>query len=145
MKLTILSFLLAFSMPFTTQWTTDFEKAKTDATASKKLILLSFSGSDWCMPCIKMKKEIFDAPDFVNIAAQKLVLLKADFPRSKKNKLSAQQTKHNESLADKYNPQGVFPLTLLLDAKGKVLKTWNGVPKISAFVNDIKSVNNGSN
>jgi thioredoxin-related protein len=144
MKLLLLSLYAVFLLPFA-DWSTDFDKAKTTAKQEQKLILLNFSGSDWCVPCIKMKKEIFESPDFSQFADNKLVLLKADFPRLKKNKLAAKQVKHNEQLAEKYNPKGAFPFTVLLDADGKVLKTWDGMPKTDAegFVNTIKQVANG--
>ena len=77
-------------------WSTDLSKAKDEARKDSKLILLSFSGSDWCIPCIKTRKEIFDKEPFINYAAAKLVLVNADFPRLKKNALSKEQTKQNE-------------------------------------------------
>jgi thioredoxin-related protein len=144
MKL-LLAFLITtitFFMPL--DWATDFEKAKKEAGQSQKLILLNFAGSDWCVPCIKMKKEIFESSAFTQYATSNLLLVKADFPRLKKNKLSKQQTKQNEILAERYNPQGAFPFTVLLDANGKILKTWNGMPKSDAktFINDISAVKN---
>ena len=104
-----------------------------------RLIVLNFSGSDWCGPCIRMRKEIFEADAFQDYAEQKLVLVNADFPRLKKNQLSKEQTKLNESLADKYNPEGKFPLTILFDDTGKVLKQWEGCPNESPekFVTEI--------
>lgn len=60
-----------------------------------------------------MKKEIFESAAFTQFAASNLLLVKADFPRLKKNKLSKQQTKQNEALAERYNPQGAFPFTVL--------------------------------
>ncbi len=140
---TILSFLmigLFFPVP---QWSGDFEKAKAEATQSNKYILLNFCGSDWCGPCIKLKKDIFESADFQQYAEKHLVLVRADFPRQKKNQLEAAQTAHNEALAEKYNPQGKFPFTLLLDANGKVLKEWEGYPKTLntlGFVHDIALV-----
>lgn len=116
---------LFFAAP---QWSGDFIKAKADASENHKYILLNFCGSDWCGPCIKLKKDIFESADFGQYATDHLVLVRADFPRQKKNQLSAQQTAHNEALAEKYNPQGKFPLTLLLSADGKVIKTWDGYP-----------------
>lgn len=122
------------------QWRTDFEKAKEDAAASQKRILLSFSGSDWCVPCIKMKKEIFDNAAFTDFANDKLILIKADFPRLKKNQLTREQLKQNEILAERYNKEGLFPYTVLLDADGRVLKSWNGLPNMSPqeFVDNIR-------
>jgi thioredoxin-related protein len=96
------------------------------AKEEHKYILLNFSGSDWCAPCIKLKKEVFESEQFSTLAENKLVLVRADFPRSKKNQLSKAQVQHNEALAEKYNPDGKFPYTLLLDEEGKVLKAWDG-------------------
>jgi thioredoxin-related protein len=110
------------------EWSTDFEKAKIEAARSHKLILLNFSGSDWCSPCIRLKEEIFDSDVFGKYAGQNLILVSADFPRLKKNQLSKEQTKQNEKLADKYDPAGKFPFTILLDETGKILKEWEGYP-----------------
>lgn len=107
-------------------WLSNFDEAKAIATRENKLILLNFSGSDWCGPCIRMKKEVFETDAFQSVAAERLVLLQADFPRSKKNKLSSEVVKHNEKLAEKYNPLGKFPYTLLLDSNGNVIKEWDG-------------------
>src|SRR5689334_24906708 len=100
-------------------WMTDMNQAQAKAKESHKLIVLNFSGSDWCIPCIRLHKEVFDSESFGKFAETSLVLVNADFPRLKKNQLSKVQTKQNEALADRYNPQGVFPLTLLLDEQGK--------------------------
>jgi len=120
---------------------TDFEKAKTDAANSHKLILLNFSGSDWCSPCIRMKETIFDSDVFDRYAEQNLILVRADFPRLKKNQLSKEQTRQNENLADKFDPEGKFPFTILLDETGKVLKEWEGCPNESpqSFVTSINT------
>lgn len=115
-----------------TTWLGDFEVAKTQAVKEHKLILINFSGSDWCGPCIRLRKEILESGTFENYAAGHLVLLRADFPRQKKNQLAKDQVKRNEALADKYNAEGKFPFTLLVDENGKVLKTWDGFPNVSA-------------
>jgi thioredoxin-related protein len=115
-------------------WESDFTVAKTKATESHKNILINFSGSDWCGPCIRTHKEIFEKDDFMKYATDHLVLLKADFPRLKKNQLSAEQLKKNNDLAIKYNPDGDFPLTVLLDENGKVIKEWKGFPNVTSEV-----------
>jgi thioredoxin-related protein len=127
-------------------WQTDIEKAEQSAKAEHKLIVLNFSGSDWCGPCIRLHKEIFESEVFTSFANEHLVLLNADFPRSKKNQLSKEQQKKNDELADAYNKEGVFPLTLLLNPDGKVLKKWEGFPKESAdeFTNEINGVANAN-
>jgi thioredoxin-related protein len=112
-------------------WGTDFENAKKIAEKEHKLILLNFSGSDWCIPCIRLHKEVFENESFKSFAENNLVLINADFPRLNKNQLSKDMQKKNDKLADKYNSQGIFPYTLLLDADGKVLKVWEGFPNLS--------------
>ena len=123
-------------------WQPDFEKAKQIAHDRHQLILLNFSGSDWCGPCIRMRKEIFDNELFSVMADSLLVLVNADFPRNKKNQLQKTVQAQNERLADKYNAEGKFPLTLLLDENGKVLKTWDGLPSepVTVFISDIKKI-----
>lgn len=134
-----ISFLI-FPVP---DWLTNFKQAEQLAKEKHELILLNFSGSDWCGPCIRLKKEIFETKDFTAFASNELVLVNADFPRSNKNKLSKEQVKENEALADKYNSKGKFPLTLLLDENGSVLKEWDGLPSETAqqFVQSIKTIN----
>jgi len=126
MKLLILLITAFFLTPIT--WSGDFNAAKTEAANSNKYILINFSGSDWCGPCIRLRKEILETSTFDDYAKDHLVLVRADFPRQKKNQLDAAQTKRNEALADKYNPDGKFPFTLLVDKTGKVIKTWDGFP-----------------
>jgi thioredoxin-related protein len=126
-------------------WDTDFERATEKAKQEHKLILLKFSGSDWCIPCIRMQKEIFEDSVFINFADTSLVLVNADFPRLKKNKLSDAQKKKNEKLADRFNPNGDFPLTLLMNENGKVLQRWEGYSKTTAqeFVIQLKRIKDG--
>jgi thioredoxin-related protein len=123
-------------------WETDFEKAKQSAQTEHKLILLNFSGSDWCGPCIRMHKDIFEYNSFVRYADDHLVLVNADFPRMKKNQLAKEQQKKNDQLADKYNKEGIFPLTLLMTAEGKTIKRWEGMPQVSPdeFTSQIKTL-----
>jgi len=126
MKLLAIYLLLALSPSVT--WMGDFSQAKTEAAQKHRLILINFSGSDWCGPCIRLRKEILESDAFVNYASDHLVLVRADFPRQKKNQLSKEQVKLNEALADKYNADGKFPYTLLVDENGKILKDWDGFP-----------------
>lgn len=100
-------------------WLTSFEQAQILATEEQKPILLVFSGSDWCRPCIQLDREVFQDSSFLAFAESELVLLKADFPRNKKNRLPKELKEHNERLAERYNPKGEFPLIILLDASGQ--------------------------
>ncbi|KUJ52841.1 thioredoxin family protein [Chryseobacterium sp. JAH] len=120
-----------------------FEDAKKTAADKKELILLNFSGSDWCIPCIKLHKNIIETEDFKKLETENVIVyLNADFPRNKKNQLSPELKKENASLADHYNQKGLFPYTLLLDTEGKVLKSWEGLPSENAlaFSKEIREI-----
>ena len=123
-------------------WKTDFTRAKEEAKKNNKFILLCFSGSDWCIPCIKTRKEIFDKETFQKFAETDLVLVNADFPRLKKNCVSKELAKQNEALAEQYDKAGVFPYVLLLNADGQVLKEWKGYQGVSSevFIAQIKEI-----
>ena len=113
------------------QWEPSFENAKKTAKEKHELILLNFSGSDWCGPCIVLRRDYLESEVFTKMANDNLVLVNADFPRKKKNIPAADVVKRNEALAETYNKEGSFPFTLLLNADGKVLKTWRGKPELS--------------
>jgi thioredoxin-related protein len=110
------------------EWHHNLGDAEKIAQKEHKYILLNFSGSDWCGPCMRLRKEIFESDVFKEMADTELVLVNADFPRKKKNQLSDSQQKINDEMADKYNTQGKFPFTLLLNSDGKVLQSWDGLP-----------------
>lgn len=126
-------------------WLTDMKEAKSLAAEKHQLILLNFSGSDWCSPCIRLKKEIFESDTFSNFADSSIILINADFPRQKKNQLTKEQVEKNEALANEYNPDGKFPFTLLLNEEGKIIKSWEGAPNYTPdqWVSTIKNLNAG--
>lgn len=139
MKLLTVFLMIAFAPA--ANWTGDFSAAKQEAAQKHELILINFCGSDWCGNCIRLRKDIFESEVFENYAAQHLILVRADFPREKKNQPSKEQIKRNDALADKYNANGEFPFTVLVDQTGKVIKSWDGYPNETAaqFVDDINT------
>ena len=98
-------------------WSSDFAAAKKEAVASKKDLLMDFTGSDWCGWCIKLKEEVFSKDAFKAGVKDKFVLVEVDFPKDK-SKLSEATQKQNEELGKKYQIQG-YPTILLCDADGK--------------------------
>ncbi len=135
-------FILLCSFTADSEWQIDFLQAQKKAQNEHKYILLNFSGSDWCAPCMRMKKEIFLSKDFIGFSERNLVLINADFPRLKRNQLSKSQQKANDDLAERYNKSGAFPCTLLLDENGNVIKVWEGFQKQGAalFTSEIKQL-----
>jgi len=81
-------------------WLTDYPAAQAQAKKEGKLVLLSFGGSDWCEPCIIMRKRVFNSPAFKTYAAQNLVTVDLDFPQGKT--LPDALQKQNLALAAKY-------------------------------------------
>lgn len=115
-------FFLAITTVVTAQnWNTNFQEATAQASKESKNIVLVFSGSDWCAPCIKLEQSIFQSDEFKTFATKNYILVRADFPKRKKNKLSETQQEQNNQLAATYNQNGYFPLVVVLDAEGKVL------------------------
>ncbi len=122
------------------EWETDFETAKAKAADSNKKIVLVFQGSDWCGPCIKLSREVWDTDEFAKYAADHFVMLQADFPKRKKNALSDEQQEHNNQLAESYNPNGIFPLVVIMDKEGNVLgETGYNKMKPKEFIELIES------
>lgn len=100
------------------KWETDMEVAKKRAKEENKKILVDFTGSDWCGWCIKLKKEVFDKPEFQEYAQKNLVMLELDFPRKKE--LPAKEKEQNDKLSEEYQVEG-FPTILVINARGKEL------------------------
>ncbi len=119
------------SWGYSQNWKTNFEEAKLEATKENKNILLVFSGSDWCAPCIKLDNVVWKSEAFKLESEKSWVIYKADFPKKKANQLSAELTESNKKLAEKYNRNGSFPLVILLDKTGKVVGM-TGFKNISA-------------
>ena len=114
-------FLFIGTLCYSQNWKTNFDEAKAQSISENKNILLVFSGSDWCAPCIKLENTIWKSEDFKKESEQKWVIYKADFPKKKANLLSSELTASNKKLAEQYNKSGNFPLVLLLDKTGSVL------------------------
>lgn len=114
---------------FSQNWQNSFTEAVLLAKEENKPIILVFAGSDWCAPCIKLDKTIWQSDDFKTYSKKHYILYKADFPRKKANKLTEARTLQNNTLAERFDPKGFFPLVVVLDANEKVLGT-TGYKKI---------------
>lgn len=131
MKKTVLFLLFFTAFGYSQNWKPSFEEAQNQALAENKNIVLVFSGSDWCAPCIKLDKTVWQSAEFKKESETNWVIYKADFPKKKVNQLNPILTETNKKLAGLYNPSGNFPLVLLLDKSGAVLGI-EGYKNISA-------------
>ena len=126
------------SMAADADWLTDHAKALEKAKAEKKIVLMDFTGSDWCGWCVKLDKEVFGQGAFKSYAKQNLVLLKVDFPRKKA--LPPEVKIQNDALMNQYGIQG-FPTVVVLDSEGQKLGQLGYQPGgPSAFIAALKKL-----
>lgn len=95
------------------------------AQRENKNVLLYFSGSDWCGACLKLKNNVLETPEFTKFCDENLVWVALDFPQ-RGSSTDPYSLEDKESLAEKYNPQGTFPLLVLLNQQGEVLSQIKG-------------------
>ncbi|MFL6583534.1 MAG: thioredoxin family protein [Chthoniobacterales bacterium] len=132
-------------------WLTDFKQAQQRAKADNKMLLLDFTGSDWCGWCIKLNKEVFSKPEFKEYATKNLVLMEVDFPRRKQ--VADDLMKQNVGLAQQFQIEA-FPTIIVLNSEGKPLgalsydsavspdsKATNGSPQ--TFIANIEKLRKG--
>jgi len=107
------------------EWQTDYEQALATARTENKHVLLDFTGSDWCAPCIQLNKAVFSKAAFRNYAKKNLILVQLDYPRKKQ--LPEKVTRQNERLSHQYNiEQSGYPTVVLLSPDGKNLGQLEG-------------------
>ena len=121
-------------------WGENFAAAQEEAKKDGKLMLLAFSGSDWCGWCVKMEKEIYSNKAFIKKAKQKFVLVMIDSPRNKAI-LSKLAQKQNPDLVKKYGIRG-YPSTVIARADGEEIKRFGGYQRggIDAFLEKLDAV-----
>jgi len=114
-------------------WSTDLEKAFKQAKEEKKSVLVEFTGSDWCPPCIAMRKNVFSKPEFVKAASKKYILVELDFPNGDK-----EVKEKNQPYAEKYKIEG-FPTVILFNSEGKEFTRFfaSEFPKTDLFLEHI--------
>lgn len=115
-------------------WTNQLDKAFEKAKAEKKSVLVEFTGSDWCPPCIAMRKNVFTKKEFIEAASKKFVLVELDFPNS-----NPEETAKNQPFAEKYKVEG-FPTVILFTAEGKETTRFyaSEYPTTEAFLKHLK-------
>jgi len=123
-------------------WTSDYQKAQQEAKASHKLVLLDFTGSDWCGFCIQFDRAILSKPQFKDYASKNLVLVEVDFPRRKAQ--STETKRQNQQLAQRYQIEG-FPTLVVLNGEGQTVWRYDGMymGDVAAFLAELDKVRKG--
>jgi protein disulfide-isomerase len=122
-------------------WLTNYEQAQKEAQSKNRLLVMDFTGSDWCGWCIMLDKEVFSKPEFKEYASKNLVLLELDFPRRKQ--MPPETAAQNERLLMKFGIQG-FPTVVVFDSSGKPLGALGytaGGPQ--AFIDQLERLRKG--
>jgi protein disulfide-isomerase len=86
------------------------------ARSENKLLVLEFTGSDWCPGCIVFEKQVLSQPEFTAYAQSNLVWVTVDFPEKVKLPPATEAT--NEWLRAQFdvNP---LPTFIALDRDGR--------------------------
>ena len=115
-------------------WETDVETALAIAKKENKAVMLEFTGSDWCPPCMLMAKKVFSKKEFVDTASKDFVLVHLDFPNG-----DPELKEKNQPLAEKYEIEG-FPTVILLDSEGREFERFFATeyPEIDTFTAHLK-------
>jgi len=121
------------------EWLTDLAKAKEQAKTEKKMILMDFTGSDWCTPCKALHKNVLTSAEFVEYAGKNLILVEVDFPNKKAQSLELKEA--NAELAKKFDISG-YPTVIVLDSSGKELtkQVGYGGEKTDAFIAKLEAL-----
>ena len=122
----MLRLLLLFLFPLiqlSPTWETNFDLAKQRSIKESKIILIHFVHKSRDAKNVKLEKETFETSEFIDYANKQVVLLKIDLGIEQTS--SDKQFYHNSIIRERYNSGAVAPFTVITDADGKVLKTWN--------------------
>lgn len=119
-------------------WVPSFYDALKTAKWERKPVMLYFTGSDWCAPCIKLDKELFYTQRFKNFADENLVIVEVDIPR-RKDILSKRKLKENLYLQKKYKVKS-FPTLLFVNHRGKKFAEKKGYVLTEYYFPYIQSV-----
>lgn len=98
-------------------WLTNYEEATKQSRTQNKPMLLFFTGTGWCPACSKLEQEVFDTQSFAELAGDKYIFLKLDFPQDK-SLIDGQTAAQNKQLLKKFDVRS-FPTVLLLEPKNQ--------------------------
>lgn len=94
-------------------WTDSIVEGIDQAQREDKMLLLNFTGSDWCTWCIKLESEIFSTPEFEEWAENNLVRVFLDFPNG--IKLPKETVYQNQRLQQYFGIRG-YPTLIVFDS-----------------------------
>lgn len=114
------------------EWFVNYQPASEKAREGKRHLLVLCTGADWCAPCKRLGREVFQSDEFKEYAAQNLVLLYLNFPR--RTRQPADQVKHNQEIRRKFGFRGGVPSYILMDPDGQIVRRRSGFLPLPAFM-----------
>jgi len=92
----------------------------TSIDTSSHLKLIVFEGSDWCVNCIQLEKNVLSDVAFIEFSHKnEIEIERIDFPQRKKQ--AKEIEKYNAAMAEKYGFDGTFPTVFLMDEENDEL------------------------
>lgn len=110
--------MMLFPVIAAADWQTDLPVVCRQAEKENKLVLIDFTGSDWCSACVRLRRTVLDAPSFREFADSRFVLLEVDLPLKKS--LNPELQRRNEEIANHYGVAG-FPTLMVINPQGQVM------------------------
>lgn len=112
-------------------WLTNLEEAQKQSKATNKPILVYFTGSDWCAPCVALKADFFESADFQPYISD-FILVMIDYPR-RVDIVSKDQLAYNKKVIAKYNKSKTFPKVMILDKNGREKDKLSGYSSYNGY------------
>lgn len=122
-----LALAAAGGAPQQTVWHDAYASAQKRAADDGKDLLIVFTGSDWCAPCIELEQRVFSQESFTIVAERAFVLTRLDYPRSAAAKERVPDAAANQALAERHRVTQ-FPTVILTHADGEAYARTGSVP-----------------
>ncbi len=107
------------------EWMTDLEEAGKKAAQENKLLLVEFTGSDWCRYCILQKKNVLDKPAFAEWANKHCVAVEIDIPHDASRVGGEAKKEANKQICEDYAISS-FPSLMLMTPERVLIGGYNG-------------------
>lgn len=106
------------------QWHNHYETALEEAKRNNKYLFVLQTG-DWCSFCWRLKKDILDKKEFLELAKKHAVLFYLDIPL-RAGKMPAAQLQYNRKIQKLLEMGGGYPTIKIFDTNGNLQKTISG-------------------
>lgn len=95
------------------EWISDIEAASKKAAKEGKMMLVEFTGSDWCKACILQKKKVLEQPAFAEWVQKHYIPVEIDVPGNAALVGGEAQLQKNKKFCDDHGVK-IFPSLLIM-------------------------------